>query len=79
MKMDRPFERPLSRQVVRYFRQLKELSGGSECVLPARSKRRHRKCISDQTFDFALSSFGYPGDLFGRMERDRRAVLWTPH
>jgi integrase len=65
MKMDRPFIRPLSRQVVGYFRQLQEINGSSEWVFPATSKRRRGKCISEQTFNFALGQMGYTGDMFG--------------
>ncbi|MGE4338012.1 MAG: tyrosine-type recombinase/integrase [Pigmentiphaga sp.] len=64
MKMDRPHVVPLSRQAIAVLRRLKELSYGSQWVLPHERKPDHLH-MSNNTLLYALYRLGYRGRMTG--------------
>ncbi len=60
MKMRRPHTIPLAPQAVRILTDLRELTGDRPYIFPG--IRTWRRPLSDNTFNAALRSLGFPGD-----------------
>jgi integrase len=73
MKMESPHIVPLSRQMVKALRKLKEITGDSKYAFPGAFDRK--KCMSNNTILNALKRMGYHGVMTGHGYRGLASTI----